>query len=123
MQSEPSITFQGGVDTLQGKMCMFAIPNYLGFNDPKELGRALLQRRYDLNRKDVEALECLTRGLTNGQLCEALGLADEKSASNRVQSILDKMGLRNRTQAAVVAAFFGLGTELLEKTKPEKETS
>ena len=46
-------------------------------------------------------------GLTNRQIGESLGLA-EKTVKNYVSSVLAKMGMERRTQAAVYAATHGL---------------
>ena len=47
-------------------------------------------------------LELLSEGLTNRQIAERLYLA-EKTVKNYVASVLSKMGMTRRTEAAVYA--------------------
>lgn len=59
---------------------------------------------------DVESdiLDLITEGLTNKQIGERLYLA-EKTVKNHVTSILAKLGVQRRTQAAVIASQLGRG--------------
>ncbi|MFC0113750.1 two component transcriptional regulator, LuxR family [Kibdelosporangium aridum] len=56
-----------------------------------------------LTRRERSVLRLLGEGLTNRQIAERLNLA-EKTVKNYVSSVLGKLGLRRRTQAAVLAA-------------------
>jgi DNA-binding NarL/FixJ family response regulator len=78
--------------------------------DPAATGRLLQKMRDDAVRRDpLEALtdqerkilELIGEGLTNRQIGERLFLA-EKTVKNYVSSILAKLGLVRRTQAAVM---------------------
>ncbi len=62
---------------------------------PEELRR--------LTDREREILELITEGLTNRQIGERLFIA-EKTVKNYVSSLLAKLGLERRTQAAVLAA-------------------
>ena len=56
-----------------------------------------------LTEREREILELIAEGLTNRQIGERLFLA-EKTVKNYVSSLLAKLGLERRTQAAVLAA-------------------
>jgi two-component system response regulator DevR len=56
-----------------------------------------------LTPQERRILECITDGLTNRQIGEELYLA-EKTVKNYVTSILGKLGMQSRTQAAVLAS-------------------
>jgi DNA-binding NarL/FixJ family response regulator len=55
-----------------------------------------------LNPREREILALIAEGLTNRQIGTRIHLS-EKTVKNYVSSILDKLGLTSRTQAAVVA--------------------
>lgn len=54
-----------------------------------------------LSTRENEVLELIAEGLTNRQIGETLALA-EKTVKNYVSSLLSKLGLQRRTQAAVL---------------------
>jgi two-component system, NarL family, response regulator DevR len=56
-----------------------------------------------LTEQERKILALIAEGLTNRQIGERLFLA-EKTVKNYVSSILAKLGLERRTQAAVLAA-------------------
>jgi two-component system response regulator DevR len=64
-------------------------------SDPDELAELTVQER--------KILALIAEGLTNRQIAERIFLA-EKTVKNYVSSILMKLGLERRTQAAVLAA-------------------
>ena len=57
----------------------------------------------DLTEREREILGLIAEGMTNRQIGERLFLA-EKTVKNYVSSLLAKLGLERRTQAAVLAA-------------------
>jgi two-component system, NarL family, response regulator DevR len=63
-------------------------------NEPKELASLTAQER--------KILELIAQGLTNRQIGEELFLA-EKTIKNYVSSLLAKLGVERRTQAAILA--------------------
>ena len=63
----------------------------------------------DLTPREREVLILLAKGEQDKAIAEALGIA-ESTAKNHVQKILDKLGAKNRTQAANLAREFGLLT-------------
>jgi two-component system, NarL family, response regulator DevR len=61
------------------------------------------ERLVRLTDQEHQVLELLSEGLTNRQIGERLHLA-EKTVKNYVTSLLSKMGMARRTEAAVYAA-------------------
>ncbi|WP_395695124.1 response regulator [Nocardioides sp.] len=55
-----------------------------------------------LTEKEEQILELVGEGLTNRQIAARLGLA-EKTVKNYVSTMLGKLGVESRTQAAIVA--------------------
>jgi class 3 adenylate cyclase/tetratricopeptide (TPR) repeat protein len=60
-----------------------------------------------LSRREIEVLELVTSGRTNGQIARSLFISP-KTAGVHVTHILDKLGVRNRVEAAMIAARLGL---------------
>jgi DNA-binding NarL/FixJ family response regulator len=60
-----------------------------------------------LSEREREVLRLLALGLSNREIAERLSLA-EGTVKNYVTNILQKMGVRDRTQAAVRARELGL---------------
>ncbi|HKS98976.1 MAG TPA: response regulator transcription factor, partial [Rugosimonospora sp.] len=65
-----------------------------GIEQPKELQQLTEQER--------RILEYIAQGLTNHEIAQRMFLAD-KTVKNYVSSVLAKLGLERRTQAAVLA--------------------
>lgn len=63
----------------------------------------------ELTGRELEVLECIARGLDNGEIAAALGLS-EKTVRNHVTRVFDKIGAEHRYQAIVLAREAGLGT-------------
>jgi DNA-binding NarL/FixJ family response regulator len=62
-----------------------------------------------LTTREHEVLRLLAAGLSNRELAHRLSIS-ERTARTHVSSILDKLGLRSRTQAALYAVQHGLVT-------------
>ncbi len=60
-----------------------------------------------LTEREVEVLRCLGRGRSNKEIGDDLSIS-EKTVKTHVSSILDKLALSDRTQAAVFAVKRGL---------------
>jgi DNA-binding CsgD family transcriptional regulator/tetratricopeptide (TPR) repeat protein len=63
--------------------------------------------RFDLTEREMEILGCLVKGDSNRQIARALFISD-RTVAVHVSRILDKLGVRNRTEAATVGARLGL---------------
>ncbi len=61
----------------------------------------------DLTVRELEVLKHIARGLTNAEIARKLFLA-EGTIRNYVSSVLDKIGVADRTQAAALAWHHGL---------------
>jgi NarL family two-component system response regulator LiaR len=71
-----------------------------------------------LTPRELDTLRLIARGLSNQEIAEALSV-QERTIAKYVSSILDKLHLANRTQAALYAIREGLAEE--EKSPPEKK--
>jgi len=56
----------------------------------------------DLTDRELEILRFVARGFSNSEIARALGIA-EGTVKNHVSNILSKLGVRDRTRAALVA--------------------
>jgi DNA-binding NarL/FixJ family response regulator len=61
-----------------------------------------------LTERETDVLRLLAKGLTNAEIAARLYLS-EGTVRNHVSAILDKLGVSDRTQAAVIAIQHGLG--------------
>jgi two-component system, NarL family, response regulator LiaR len=62
----------------------------------------------ELTGRELEVLRCIARGRSNKEIGVDLGIS-EKTVKTHVGSILGKLGLQDRTQAALYAVKRGLG--------------
>jgi NarL family two-component system response regulator LiaR len=83
-------------------------------NQPSEI----LYTASPLTPRELETLRLIARGLTNQEIAVSLSVA-ERTVAKYVSSILEKLHLANRTQAALYAIREGL-TEPRGKPKKEK---
>ncbi len=61
----------------------------------------------ELTPREREVLVCITQGRSNREIADELGIA-EKTVRIHVSSMLEKMGVRDRTQATIYALQRGL---------------
>ena len=96
-------------DVAQGKASLqpsIAVKLIQEINHPSEL----LYTADPLTRRELETLRLIARGLSNQEIANEL-VVHERTIAKYVSSILDKLQLANRTQAALYALREGL-TEL-----------
>lgn len=55
-----------------------------------------------LSPREMEILRCVTRGLSNKEIARELGISHQ-TVKNHMTNVLDKLGVEDRTQAAVYA--------------------
>ena len=55
-----------------------------------------------LSKREMEVLECVTKGLSNKEIATSLGISHQ-TVKNHVTAVLRKLGVEDRTQAAVYA--------------------
>jgi DNA-binding NarL/FixJ family response regulator len=60
-----------------------------------------------LTPRESQVLQCVTRGFSNREIAEELGIA-EKTVRIHVSAVLEKLGARDRTQATIYALQRGL---------------
>jgi predicted ATPase/DNA-binding CsgD family transcriptional regulator len=63
--------------------------------------------RYGLTPRELEVLRLLPRGMTNGEVAEALFIS-ERTAATHVQHIFAKLGVNSRAEAVALAVEHGL---------------
>jgi len=72
--------------------------------------------RFGLTAREMEILGRLVQGDSNRQIARALFISD-RTVAVHVSRILDKLGVRNRTEAATVGARLGLVADPAETTQ------
>ena len=60
----------------------------------------------DLSERELDVLKALTAGLSNREIAERLVVSSE-TVKSHVSAIIGKLGVRDRTQAAIVAIRHG----------------
>jgi DNA-binding NarL/FixJ family response regulator len=64
--------------------------------------------RATLSPRELEILRLVARGMENAQIAAELNISP-RTAKNHLSSILHKLGVANRVQAAIFAVRSGLG--------------
>ena len=73
----------------------------------REVGTPHKDDHEPLTKRERQVLELVARGEANKQIARAMGIG-EKTVKTHVSSVLRKLGVRSRTQAALYAARAGL---------------
>lgn len=63
-----------------------------------------------LTDREIDILRCLAQGMSNREIAEQLFLT-EGTVKNHVSNVIAKLGLRDRTQAALFAVRHGFGAD------------
>jgi two-component system NarL family response regulator len=72
----------------------------------------------DLTRREFDVLEQIVNGMSNKEIATALGVS-EATVKTHINSLLGKLGVTDRTQAATAAIQRGIvPLESLRKAKP-----
>ncbi|OGO29582.1 MAG: DNA-binding response regulator [Chloroflexi bacterium RBG_16_54_18] len=74
---------------------------------PQPVGQAGSDQAHSLSERELEILKLLAQGASNRQIAAQLFLA-EGTVKNYISNILDKLGVEDRTQAALRARELGL---------------
>jgi DNA-binding NarL/FixJ family response regulator len=92
-------------ELLKAIRAVYAGDSYL----PTTVSAALAAQspRQDLSAREIQVLELIVRGLANKQIAFSLSIA-EHTVKNHVKSILAKLAVQDRTQAATAAIQRGI---------------
>ena len=81
---------------------------------------ATARAQFDLTDREADVLALLVKGDSNRQIARALFISD-RTVAVHVSRILDKLGVRNRTEAAALGAHLGLATASGPSARPGEE--
>lgn len=95
----------GGASRVDHEFLQSVLRNMVDSNDLQ--GQAALELRDSLTPREMDVLQLLVEGFTNSAIADALGLSSG-TVKGYVQTILQKLGATDRTQAAVKAIREGL---------------
>jgi DNA-binding NarL/FixJ family response regulator len=73
----------------------------------KEAATQAVAAQFDLTEREMEVLQLIATGATNREIAEQL-VVSEGTVKNHVSNILSRLGLRDRTQAAIFAREYNL---------------
>ncbi len=86
-----------------------AIPDLIKLGRIRSGGDGHPSVEHVLSRRELEVLELITAGYGNDAIASELTISP-RTAKNHVSNILSKLGLHNRTQAAVYSVQAGIAT-------------
>ena len=114
---QPRDLVQAIRETYQGKpqlhpdvarRLMTAVSGNIPDKEPKPV--SLPKELQGLTDREREVLEQIAQGLTNREIAEKMVIS-EKTVKTHVSNLLDKLGLEDRTRAAIWALKHGLGSK------------
>jgi len=68
----------------------------------RDKSKTIESSTYDLTKRELEVLSLIATGATNREIAEKL-FVSEGTVKNHVSNILNRLGLRDRMQAAIFA--------------------
>ena len=83
-------------------------------------GSTAARARFDLTDRESDVLALLVKGDSNRQIARSLFISD-RTVAVHVSRILDKLGVRNRTEAATLGAHLGLTPSSARPARPDEE--
>jgi DNA-binding CsgD family transcriptional regulator len=83
-------------------------------------GSTAARARFDLTDREADVLALLVKGDSNRQIARSLFISD-RTVAVHVSRILDKLGVRNRTEAATLGAHLGLTPSSARPARPDEE--
>ena len=89
---------------------------------PAQPRPAVAHARFDITRREADVLALLAEGASNRQIARALFIS-ERTVAVHVSRIFDKLGVRNRTEAATVGARLALATPATGRSQSEEARS
>lgn len=90
----PALKAVFGGQNVFGNQIVGKLPVLLSSKDDFDLSE------YEINAKEISIIEQVARGLSNKEIADLLALS-EGTVRNYISTILEKLGLRDRTQLAV----------------------
>lgn len=107
LRDAAEIALELGAEPLRAAISQVAERAGLDISEPSAGDGEPSARRFGLTRREMEVLRLLVDGRTNRQIASELFIG-EKTAGTHVSSILGKLGVGSRTEAASVAHRVGL---------------
>lgn len=104
-QLEPSI--MGKLVGALGRPSGATAPQALEKQDDQTPSATIASKQSDLTEREIEVLRLIAKGATNREIADQLVIT-EGTVKNHVSNILGRLGLRDRTQAAIYAHEVGL---------------
>jgi DNA-binding NarL/FixJ family response regulator len=102
------VAISGGGNILSPR-AMHVLFEHLGSpGDQHAIGSSRSRTEYDLTRREREILALLSEGRSNRSIAENLFLS-EKTVKTHLAAVFRKLGVTNRTQAAMIAGQLGMG--------------
>ncbi len=85
----------------------------------RTLDGVTLRGRFGLTERQAEFADLVIRGLSNEEIARRVGVTHVGSVKNRLKKVFDAVGVNNRTELLIVAAF---GRENIEVNLTRKAT-